>query len=303
MGRALIILNPVAGRGYGGRAEPEIRRLLEEESFEFDLIRTSHGRHAAELARQAVEDGYELVVAAGGDGTFHEVVNGLLAAPEHDGLAGTLGLIPVGSGSDFANTVGVPPGLASACDRLVHGDDRIVDVGRVTIPGCEPQHFDNTVNIGFGGVVTREARKLPWLRGTALYLPVVLKTVFLYYHAPQVTIEHDDEVLSLPAVMISVANGPREGGGFHVAPEASPDDGLLDLCIVREISRLQMLGLIPHFMNGTHCDREPVTMLRARKASVRSEGDLIAHVDGEMLCTDAHRIDFETLPGRLRVRC
>ena len=306
MGRALVILNPIAGRGYGTRAEAELRQLLEAEGLVFDVAHTTGPGHAAELAEEAGAQGYELVVAGGGDGTFHEVVNGLMAAATDDGVvgvAGTLGVIPMGSGSDFANTVGVPPDLAGACRRLVHGEDRLVDVGRVTMPGCQPQYFDNTVNIGFGGVVTREARKVKWLRGTALYLPVVLKTVFLYYRAPQITIEYDDEVLSLPAVMVSVANGPREGGGFHVAPDASPDDGLLDVCVVREISRLQMLGLIPYFMNGTHCDRDPVTMLRARKISVRSEGDLIAHADGEMLCTEAHRIDFEVLPGRLRVRC
>jgi diacylglycerol kinase (ATP) len=134
-------------------------------------------------------------------------------------------------------------------------------------------------------------------------LPVVLKTVFLYYRAPQVTIEYDDEVLSLPAVMISVANGPREGGGFHVAPDASPEDGLFDLCVVQEISRLQMLGLIPHFMNGTAGDHEAVTMLRASRVRVTSPDELIAHVDGEMLCTEAHEIECEVIPRSLRVRC
>jgi YegS/Rv2252/BmrU family lipid kinase len=306
MGRALIILNPIAGRGYGSRAEPEIRRLLHEQGLEFDVEHTVARGHAVELAGSAAASGYDLVVAGGGDGTFHEVVNGLMGAATTNGepgVAGTLGVLPIGSGSDFANTVGVPPDLPGACRRLAHGEDRLVDVGRVTMPGCAPEYFDNTINIGFGGVVTREAQKVRWLRGTALYLPVVLKTVFLYYRAPQVTIEYDDEEMSLPAVMVCVANGPREGGGFHVAPDASPDDGLLDVCVVREISRLQMLGLIPYFMSGTHCDRGPVTMLRARRISVRSEGDLIAHADGEMLCTQAHQIEFEVLPRTLRVRC
>jgi diacylglycerol kinase family enzyme len=104
-------------------------------------------------------------------------------------------------------------------------------------------------------------------------------------------------------VMVCVANGPREGGGFFCAPNAQPDDGLLDLCIVREISRVAMLGLVPHFMNGTHVDHEPVTMGRAQQVTISSPDDLVAHVDGEMLCTDAHRIEFELLPGRLRVRC
>jgi YegS/Rv2252/BmrU family lipid kinase len=296
-----VILNPVAGRGYGARIEPELRQLLAAEGLDFDLVQTEGSWHAAELAAQAVNDGFAIVVAAGGDGTTHEVVNGLMtASPE--GVAGTLGVIPVGSGSDFAHNVGVPPDLPGACHRLAHGQTRTVDVGRVAVPGQPPRYFDNTVNVGFGGIVTLEALKVKRLRGMALYLPVVLKTIFLAQN-PRVTVEYDGQELVLPAVMVCVANGPREGGGFFCAPNAQPDDGLLDLCIVREISRVAMLGLVPHFMKGTHVDREPVTMGRAQQVTISSPDDLVAHVDGEMLCTNAHRIEFELLPGRLRVRC
>jgi YegS/Rv2252/BmrU family lipid kinase len=296
-----VILNPVAGRGYGARIEPELRQLLAAEGLDFDLVQTEGSWHAAELAAQAVNDGFAIVVAAGGDGTTHEVVNGLMtASPE--GVAGTLGVIPVGSGSDFAHNVGVPPDLPGACHRLAHGQTRTVDVGRVAVPGQPPRYFDNTVNVGFGGIVTLEALKVKRLRGMALYLPVVLKTIFLAQN-PRVTVEYDGQELVLPAVLVCVANGPREGGGFFCAPNAQPDDGLLDLCIVREISRVAMLGLVPHFMKGTHVDREPVTMGRAQQVTISSPDDLVAHVDGEMLCTNAHRIEFELLPGRLRVRC
>jgi len=297
-----VILNPVAGRGYGAKVEPEMRRLLEAEGFDFDLVRTARPLHAAELAAQAVGEGFEIVVAAGGDGTTNEVVNGLIAASK-DEVAGTLGIIPIGSGSDFANTVGVPPDLRGACRRLAHGQTRLVDVGRVTLPGQAPRYFDNTLGVGFDGVVAVETRKVKWLRGLALYLPVVLKTVFLYYKAPLVTIEYDGQELVLPALMICVANGPREGGGFFVAPQAQPDDGLFDLCIAREVSRLAILGLIPHFMKGTHVGREPITMARAKRVTISSPNDLVAHMDGEILCTDGHRLECEILPRRLRVWC
>lgn len=297
-----VLLNPVAGRGYGAKVEPKLRRALEEQGLEFDLVRTAKPWHAAELAEQAAVDGFQTVVAAGGDGTFNEVVNGLMAASESGAIA-TMGIIPVGSGSDFANTVGISPDLEGACFQLAHSQVRSIDVGRVTLPGQVHRYFDNTVNIGFGGVVTREAQKVKRLRGIALYLPVVLKTVFLYYKAPQVTIEYDGQRLALPAVMISVANGPREGGGFYVAPQANPDDGLFDLCIVREISQLAMLALIPHFMKGTHIGRDSVTMVRAQQVTISSTDDLIAHMDGEMLCTDANQVEFRILPRRLQVRC
>ncbi len=297
-----IILNPIAGRGYGAKIEAELRRLLKAEGLNFDLVRTQRPWHAAELAERAAHDGFETIVAAGGDGTSNEVVNGLMAASQN-GTTPAMGIIPVGSGSDFANTMGIPPDLNGACRRLARGQVQTVDVGRVTLPGQPPRYFDNTVNVGFGGIVTREARKIKWLRGTALYLPVVLKTVFIYHKAPPVTIEYDEQTLTLRTLMVTVANGSREGGGFFVAPDAQPDDGLFDLCIVHEIGRLAMLGLIPHFLKGTHVDRETITMSCARRVTLSSPDDLIAHVDGEMLCTDAHRIEFEIFPRRLRVRC
>lgn len=296
-----IILNPIAGRGYGAKVEPELLRLLKAEGLDFDLVRTERPWHATELAAQAASAGFELIVAAGGDGTTNEVVNGLLAAAK-DGVAGTLGIIPVGSGSDFANTVGVPADLPGACRRLAHGRTRVVDVGRVTVPGQPLRYFDNTVNVGFGGVVTVEALKVKRLRGMALYLPVVLKTIFLSQN-PRVTIAYDGQELALAAAMICIGNGPREGGGFFSTPQAQPDDGLLDLCIVREISRARMLSLVPHFMNGSHVGHKAVTMARARRVTISSPDNLVAHMDGEVLCTGAHQIECEVLPQRLRVQC
>ena len=278
-----------------------VRQYLEEEGLDFDLVRTERPWHAAELAEEAAGDGFEIVVAAGGDGTTNEVVNGLMAASQ-GGPASILGVIPVGSGSDFANNVGIPAELRGACRMLAHGRTRDVDVCRVTVEGLPPRYFDNTVNVGFGGTVTVEARKIKWLRGMALYLPAVLKTVFLAQN-PRVKVQYDDEELELQAVMICVGNGSREGGGFFSTPDAQPDDGLLDLCIVQEISRLAMLRLIPHFTKGTHVDCEPVTMARARRVVISSPDALIAHMDGEILCTNAHRLTCEILPGQLRVQC
>jgi len=277
MGSVKIILNPTAGR-------------------------TARPGHAVTLAEQAVGQGYEVVVAAGGDGTTNEVVNGLMAASE-SGAKGVMGILPLGSGSDFAHTVGIPPDLPGACHRLAAGRPRTVDVGRVALPDRPSRHFANTMGVGFDGVVTLEARKVKRLRGLALYLPVVLKTVFLSHKCPLVTIEHDEQTMVLRALMICVANGPREGGVFLVAPQAQPDDGLFDLCIASEVSKPAMLRLIPHFMKGTHVNRAPITMVRAQRVAISSPDDLVAHMDGEVLCTHAHRITCEVLPRRLRVQC
>jgi len=304
-----IILNPIAGRGYGARSEAEIRRLLEAEGVEFDLVRTEGYWHAARLAEQAVRDGFEIIVAAGGDGTVHEVVNGLMATAKADAagdvdgaIVGTLGTIPVGSGSDFAHNVGVPTDLAGACHRLVNGQTRIVDVGHVAVDDQPPRYFDNTINVGFGGTVTCEARKVKWVRGMALYLPVVLKTIFLA-RSPRMTIKYDDEEITMPTLMVAVGNGAREGGGFFCTPDAQLDDGLLDLCIAQSVSKLTQLSLVSRFMDGSHTNHKAVTMVRAKRLVITSPDNLVAHVDGEMLCTEAHRLTFEILPRRLRVVC
>jgi len=296
-----VILNPAAGRGYGSKAEPLIQGYLQEAGLDFELARTRGLWDAAELAQRAAEDGFDLVVAAGGDGTSNEVVNGLLAAGE--GVSAAMGVLPVGTGSDFANAVGVPPDLREACLRLRDGQRRLVDVGLARLPGQAPRYFANALGIGFEGVLTVEARKFKHLRGMALYLPAVLKTTFVSFKVPTVTITVDGERLELPALMVCIANGPREGGGFFVAPGAQPDDGLFDICIARKVSKLGILGLLPHYMKGTHVGRDPIRMLRTTQIVVSSPDDLAAHMDGELLCVDGHEIACQILPQRLPVVC
>jgi diacylglycerol kinase (ATP) len=179
----------------------------------------------------------------------------------------------------------------------------VVDVGVVTDSQGRSTYFDNTVGIGFDGVVTKEATGVKYLRGMALYLPVVLKTVFLSMKPPHVVIQHGDQRLEQTALMVTVCIGQREGGGFVVAPDAINDDGLFDVCVAANIPKLQILGMIPHFMKGTHVDKKPVTMFRTDRLTVTSEDNLIAHMDGEMLCTAEHFLDFRILPRRLRVVC
>ncbi len=300
MGPIKVILNPAAGRGYGARAEPKVRQCLEAEGLSFDLVRTKGPWHAAELAEQAARDGFETVIAAGGDGTANEIINGLMAA-SRNGPIPKMGVIPAGSGSDFASGIGLPADLEEACHRIALNLRRTIDIGRVTVEGQEPRYFGNVVGIGFDGAALIETLKIKRLRGLPLYLLAVLKTVFVSFKAPLATVAYDGEEMVLPAMLVCVANGPREGGGFLIAPDAVPDDGLFDVCIAHEVDRLTTLRLIPHFIKGTHVDRDPVTMVQAKKVRIASSEGLIAHVDGEVLCTDAAWIECDMLAGALDV--
>jgi len=295
-----VILNPAAGRGYGARAEPKLRQWLQAEGVDFDIVRTEGPWHAAELARHAAEDGFGTIVGAGGDGTANEVINGLMNASQN-GATRRMGVIPAGSGRDFASGIGLPLDLREACHRVTCEQVKTIDLGRVTVPGQEPRYFGNVVGVGFDGAVLIETLRMKHLRGLPLYLLAVLRTILLNFDSPMMTIKYDNQEMRLPATMVSVANGPREGGGFIVAPNAEPDDGQLDLCIAREVSRLTMLRLLPRFLRGTHTDLDPVTMARAKTVTISSPDGLVAHVDGEVLCTNAPEIRCEILPQALDV--
>jgi diacylglycerol kinase (ATP) len=308
--RYKVIVNPSAGKGFGARSAPQIERLLTDHGLDYDLVHTHWAGEAIELARQAILDGYDTVVAAGGDGTYQEVINGMLAAdPEaitNGRVVGNLGILPVGSGCDFSWMMDVPADLEGACARLARHQTRVVDVARITVDG-ETRYFDNTVGIGFEGVVTVEARKIKFLRGMALYLPTVLKSVFLSLQAARSEIEYEHEGtmrhLDGSYLMVDVCNGARAGGAFFVAPHAASDDGLLDILLVEDIPRTRMLALIPHFLKGTHVDQPDVTVLRSRHIAITSPDGLFAHADGELLCIDAHRIECEVVPSKVRVVC
>jgi YegS/Rv2252/BmrU family lipid kinase len=258
---------------------------------------------SVDLAMQAAIEGYERVVAMGGDGTTDEVANGLLQAAER-GYQAVLGSIPVGSGNDFSHAVGIPFDLQQACQRLADGQVRTVDVIRVTVDG-ETHVFDNSAGIGFDADVLLETRKMKRLRGFLMYLWAVFRVLATDSKWPYpMRITVDGKTLPHRAVtLITVANGPRAGGGFYLTPDARPDDGLFDVCVADQLGRWGILQLLPHAMKGTHKDKKPVTMLQGRHVLIEGERGLPGHVDGEVLCTKGCRIEFEILPGRLKVWC
>lgn len=303
--RYKVIVNPVSGRGNGERAIPFIEQMLRGHGLHFDLVRTGHPWHAADLARQAVADGYDVVVAVGGDGTSNEVLNGLMWAQQAGIGHAALGMLSVGRGNDFAYGMGVPRDLATGCQVLAQGHRRTVDVGRAT-GGLYPEgrYFGNGVGIGFDAVVGFVALEMTRLSGFPSYIVATLKTVFLYYKAPLVRIEYDDQTLTMPALMVSIMNGRRLGGGFMMAPQAMVDDGLLDLCIAEQVSRARIFTLIPHFMAGTQATQKPIQTGRTPHIVVTAvEGILPAHADGETLCTEGQRLAVELLPRQIEVIC
>jgi diacylglycerol kinase (ATP) len=303
--RYQIIVNPISGRGAGLASLPGIRTYLDLKSLHYDILLTERPGHAIELAQAAVKAGYDIIVGVGGDGTANEIINGLMQS-QNSGLdAAVMGMLAVGRGNDFAFGMNIPAGLELGLQTLTTGRQEKIDVGLVT-GGDYPQgrYFGNGVGIGFDAVVGFEALKMTWLSGFPNYIVAALKTIFLYYHAPLIRLEYDGQSEKLSALMVSVMNGRRMGGGFMMAPESSNLDGLLDLCIARQVSRGRIFTLIPHFLKGDQATQKSISIARARRIAVTAlQGSLPVHADGETICTAGASLTIELLPAQLSLIC
>ncbi|NOY98654.1 MAG: diacylglycerol kinase family lipid kinase [Chloroflexi bacterium] len=297
----LIIVNPISGRGYAEKSVPTIEAQLGSHGLDFDLVRTERPWHAADLAEQAARGGYDVVIAASGDGAANEVLNGLMRARAAGFDKTAMYILPVGTGNDFAYGMGIPVGLEEACRALAKGQRRKVDVGLVK-GGDFPKgrYFGNGVGVGFDAAVGFEAVKIRWTRGLLAYLIATMRTVFLYYKAPTVRIAFDEQTIEQPSLLVSVMNGRRMGGGFYMAPQGDPGDGWFDLCIAEEASQLRIFGLIPHFLEGTQTSQPEIKTAQARKVTVTAlKGTLPAHCDGETLCYAGQELSIELIPQAL----
>ncbi len=299
-----VIFNPMAAGGRAARLEPALRACLADGAakagLEMEWIETQTVGHATALAQEAASQGCELVVAVGGDGTVNEVVNGLMRA--NNNHLTTLGVIPTGSGNDFAWLAGIPLDPLAACRRLFDGRVQVVDVGHIREADGRARYFDNGCGVGFDAQVSVEAKRLKRLRGFWVYLVAVLKTLILHHHAPRLRIHLDERELTRPTMMLTIGNGSRHGGGFLVTPRARLDDGWLEVCIAGKLSRLGMLLIIPRFIKGAHETHQQVEMARAQRVVVEAPVPQPIHLDGEIFATDARNFEVRIIPGALRVR-
>jgi len=293
--RFYVILNPTAGRGAATRAWPTVRAVLEGTGARVELAETARHGHATELAEAAARAGWPAIVAAGGDGTVHEVANGLLRAS--DGVTtAALGIVPVGSGNDFALLAGVPRDPAEAARRIAAGVERRVDVGRVG-----DRWFTNGVGVGLDATVAVEANRNRRLRGIGIYL-WALARVLRSFRPPVLRVEIDGgEVMERPMTLATVGNGGRHGGGFWICPAARIDDGLLDVCLCDGLGTLRILRFLPKTLRGTHVGESCVHMRTARRVRITSDTPLPVHADGEILFEDARELEIEIAAGRLRL--
>ena len=298
--RALIILNPAADHGRALKLKEQLL-VWGNRYADLDLWLTERRGHERELAERAVKAGYELIIAAGGDGTVHHVVNGLV----HGGQPrATLGIIPIGSGNDFAYGLNLLVKPKRAVETIFTGERRLVDLARLEDDRGLYKMVTNSIGIGFDATVTIESQNITRVHGFAMYTLAALRTIALYYQTPRLQVHFDDELVNQQALLLAIGLGPRAGGGFFLTPDARHDDHLLDSCLVNPVGRLTMLWMLPKVMRGTHITSRHVSMRRSEYLDVRSDGDLPIHVDGEIFAyheDHVRRVTVASVPQALAV--
>ncbi|MCP4168735.1 MAG: diacylglycerol kinase family lipid kinase [Chloroflexi bacterium] len=292
---AKIILNPYSNRWGAGKQADLVSDTLQQLDYAFDLVKTAGPDEGIALAKTAAEQGFDPIVAAGGDGTISEVINGILEAGA--GERARLGILPLGSANDYAFQVGIPLDVEGACRLLVAAEhERTLDAGRIN-----DRYFMNDITIAFGAQVNIEAAKIKRLRGSLLYLGGVFKAL-RHYRLPIINCEWDGGVLENKSILLAyIGNGWRTGGVFHLTPDAVKDDGLFDFIVADGMGRLTALRLLPSTFSGSHIHDPRVMVARCTWLRMTSEDPLPALVDGEIIHREAHELYIEILPKALRV--
>jgi YegS/Rv2252/BmrU family lipid kinase len=291
-----VIYNPAAGRG---RAERLLRALPPALAGGVELRPTERAGQATELAHRAADEGFAKVVAAGGDGTVHEVANGVLQSDRRDTV---FGVWPLGSANDFAFSLGMDVWWKWHAENPPT-ETLAIDVGRVTA-GDRERYFVCNLGVGFNGMVNGEARKTRWLKGLPLYAWAFVKSMVKHFDTPTMTIRFDDREVTTPTLALSILNGQREGN-FPLRPNASLTDGLFDYMHATRLTRWHLIRYLPAMVRGKLPEKHKLlTLGRARSITVKSEAPLCVHADGEFVCVpeDGRKeIAVEVLPMRLKV--
>lgn len=294
-----LIFNPIANLGRAWPIAASLRPIVYELGGA-DWTGTVYPTHAIELARQAGEEGYDMVVAMGGDGTVHEVINGLMQLPpEH---RPQLGIVPVGSGNDFAYSLGISARPEEALRQVLSGTPRRVDIGRMCDNLGRSEYWNNSIGIGFDAVVTIHSRRVPVFQGFAVYFISVLQTILFNYDPFHLEIDVDGQHVTTESLMLVLCNGGREGGGFYLDPQANLSDGILKYVNVNKISRLRMLATIPDFLKGSHSHLSYVQSVPFRRMDLTSSRPLYIHTDGEVFSgfgSKINHLSVEVLPAEI----
>jgi diacylglycerol kinase (ATP) len=297
-GPLVLIANPNAGRGTVSKALPRVERVLTDKNLAYRIVRTTHPGHATEAARQALSDGERYLVAVGGDGTVHEVVNGMVRDGGPVAADAVLGVVAAGSGCDFVRSFGLPPDAEQAAERLTGDRVRTIDVGTVTCADGTTRCFVNIAEAGLGGAVVARAANLGKLLGGARYAAGFWLTLPRFRPAA-VRLDADGQYHAWRAFNVVVANCRFYGGGMQISPNSDPGDGLLDILVMTG-PKSDSFTTLPKVYKGAHLPHRNIAELRAARLTIEAEPGFPVEADGELLgVTPA---SFGIIPGAIRLK-
>ena len=283
-----FIINPSAGQGKYKRIIHAIRRVLSATNLQYEINVLQYRGEAAAIAKKAA-DSHDIVVAVGGDGTVNEVLNGVV------GTKAVLGIIPAGTGNGFARGIGLPLRPEEACKVLVGGEIRDIDVGR-----ANERYFLGTAGVGFDALIAKAAgERLGPMRGMWLYF-VSGALVFYRFNPPLIRVDIDSKVINVSPLLIAIANTRRYGGSALIAPDASPDDGLFDVCVIQRMSAARLVWNLPRLFTGRHVSMHDVEIYKGRNITIDAPRPSPVHLDGEAV-EDRSNMQFILMPKAVRM--
>ncbi|WP_405060850.1 YegS/Rv2252/BmrU family lipid kinase [Kribbella sp. NBC_01505] len=282
-----LVVNPTSGRGLGARVAPVVQARLQSAGLTVDTYETTCAEDVGRISAEVIESGADAVTLIGGDGTIH------LGAQVLARSGMPFGVIPAGTGNDFARGLGVPLNdPAAAADLIVAGTTRTIDLAV-----AHGEFITTVVCGGFDSLVNRRANAMSWPKGNARYTVATLAELRTFSPL-QYVVTIDEQVIEGPAMLVAVGTGPTYGGGLQICSGADIADGLLDITIIDPVSRLTLLQMFPKLAKGTHLGHPAVRTFRGRSVRIESPG-ITAYGDGEPL--GPLPLDIGIEPGALTV--
>lgn len=300
-----VVLNPRAGRGLANRQRGTLIRELRKAGLSFDMVFTFEQGHAKRLTRQLLARGYTHIVAVGGDGTLHEVVNGMVAHTQEGGARATLGMVALGTGNDFIKSLdGMQANnVADAVQRLTAGRTRLIDVGMVTVTNAVRQwstYFINDLGLGIHAHVAQRTHTMPTMQRWLVYTLATVQALVRYKAYPM-SVSFENTHKQQRFLLLCAANGRCQGSGFWLAPTAQVDDGLLDVCLIDMLRLDEIIRHIPSALHGTHTRKRQVTMGRTSRVTIECTVPFLVSTDGEIIATDARHVEGTMLHQVLEI--
>ncbi len=293
---ATVILNPYANRWKAGEQKEALSAALQKAGVAHEMLVTEYPEHGIALAKAAAEAGNFPLIAAGGDGSLSEVVNGLMQASNNgESPASPIGFVPLGTANDITDMLGIPRDLDEVAAMIAAGHTTTIDLGMVN-----GRYFDNNSAVGLEPVITIENIRLKWMKGVVRYMASALIGIV---RNPQweAELEWDGGSYAGSITLVSVGNSRRTGGVFFMTPNASLSDGYLDFVFAPGLHRRRLVQLLPKTQTGEHIGEPEVQEHRTKRLVIRTKAPTPIQADGEVFDTNATEIEYRILPNALKV--